>query len=194
MAGGARAFAFRRPGHAFVNRRLNHFRPATKIRVIVFTRIYPAGAKVPSSRVRRTECRRSEGRILVPFQASPKFIARAAALAAGLALAAPAALAGDCSAKEAEAAGQSAANLVRDAVEKAVAVEGKEMMNLTVCRTRGAAMEIEYKYNFMGPDGYYWVEGEGSLDGAGGGSVKFKRVSDKLKEAAAAKNVVLAAK
>lgn len=108
--------------------------------------------------------------------------------------AAPAAFAGTCSSKEEETTGANAAKLVRDQVSTVVSVEGKEMIHLTDCAKQGANFAIEYKYNFMGPDGYYWVEGKGSLDGAGAGSVTFTKLSDKLKEAAAAKNVQLASR
>lgn len=114
-------------------------------------------------------------------------------LATAAAVAAPAAFAGECNAKEAELAGKTAADLTRAHVEKVMAVEGKEMMNLSACKTRGANFEVKYKYNFMGADGYNWVEGEGVVS-ANGGTVDLKRVSDKLKDAAAAKNVTLAAR
>ncbi len=114
-------------------------------------------------------------------------------LAAAVSFAAPAALAGDCNAKEAELAGKAAADLTRAHVEKVMAVQGKEMMNLSACRTKGDTFEVKYKYNFMGADGYNWVEGEGVVS-ANGGTVDLKRVSDKLKDAAAAKNITLAAR
>ena len=114
-------------------------------------------------------------------------------VAAAAAVLAPAAFAGECNAKEVEAAGGTAANLVRARVETVVAIQGKEMINLSACKTKGAAFEIEYKYNFMGPDGYYWVEGEGSITGASG-TITFKKLSDKLESAAKAKNVTLASR
>jgi len=114
-------------------------------------------------------------------------------LAAAVAVAAPAALAGECNTKEAELAGKAAADLTRAHVEKVMTVEGKEMMNLSACKTKGASFEVKYKYNFMGADGYNWVEGEGVVSAAGG-TIDLKRVSDKLKDAAAAKNVTLAAR
>jgi hypothetical protein len=100
----------------------------------------------------------------------------------------------NCNAKELESAGQAAAGLVRAKVETVVSVAGKEMINLSACKTKAGNFEIEYKYNFMGPEGYYWVEGEGSITPAGAGSVAFKRLSDKLKEAADAKSVSLASR
>ncbi len=122
-----------------------------------------------------------------------KFSHLAVAAAAAVAIA-PVAFAGDCNPKEVESAGQHAAGLVRAKVETVVAVQGKEMINLSACRTKAGNFEIEYKYNFMGPEGYYWVEGNGSVSPAGAGSVAFKRLSDKLKEAADAKSVSLASR
>lgn len=113
---------------------------------------------------------------------------------AALALAcSPAAFAGECNAKETESVGKTAATLIRSKVEAVTPVEGKEMLNISSCRTKGAGFEVKYKYNFMGGDGYHWVEGEGDIND-GGGSIELKRVSDKLKDLAAAKNVVLAAR
>lgn len=115
-----------------------------------------------------------------------------ALLAATVLFAAPA-FAGDCSPKEAEAAGKTAADLVRARVESVTAVAGKEMMNLSACRTKGSGFEIKYKYNFMAADGYLWVEGDGTINGASG-EIEVKRMADKLKDAAEAKNIVLAAR
>lgn len=127
----------------------------------------------------------------------PKFnrnVVRVAAVALVAALAAPAAFA-NCKPAEMEVAGSTAAGLVRAKVETVVSVEGKEMINLSACKERGGNFEIEYKYNFMGPEGYYWVEGEGSITAAGAGSsVALKRLSDKLKSAAEAKSVSLASR
>jgi hypothetical protein len=115
------------------------------------------------------------------------------ALLAAAFLAAPAAFAGDCSPKEAEAVGKTAADLVRARVESVTAVAGKEMMNLSACKSKGGGFEIKYKYNFMAADGYLWVEGEGTINGASG-EIEVKRMADKLKDAAEAKNIVLAAR
>ncbi len=125
---------------------------------------------------------------------SLKNLTRAAALAVVAFAAAPAALALDCNSKEIDSVGQQTAVLVRDAVSKAIAIDGKEMLNLTACDTRGGKFEVEYKYNFMGGGGYSWVEGVATLDASGAGTVAFKKVSDKVKEAAAAKGATLAMK
>lgn len=121
-----------------------------------------------------------------------RHIVRLSAVVLATAILAPAAFA-NCNPRDMEAAGQTAANLVRAKVETVVAVEGKEMINLSACRSRSGNYEIEYKYNFMGPDGYYWVEGSGSVTAAGG-SVELKRLSDKLRSAAAEKSITLASR
>jgi len=120
--------------------------------------------------------------------------ARVAVLAVAAFVAAPAALALDCNSKEIETVGQQTAALVRDAVSKAITIDGKEMLNLAACESRGGKFNVEYKYNFMGGGGYSWVEGEATLDASGAGTVAFKKVSDKVKESAAAKGATLAMK
>lgn len=125
----------------------------------------------------------------------PAGAAARTALFAAIAFASvPAAFAADCSAKQAETAGKAAADLARAKVETVMPVAGKEMMNLSSCREKGSDFEIKFKYNFMGADGYNWVEAEGVVLAAGGGTIEIKRISDKLKELAAAKNVVLASR
>ena len=125
---------------------------------------------------------------------SLKYHARVAVLAVAAVVAAPAALALDCNSKEVETIGQQTAALVRDAVSKAITIDGKEMLNLSACDSRGGKFTVEYKYNFMGGGGYSWVEGEATLDASGAGTVAFKKVSDKVKESAAAKGATLAMK
>ena len=54
-------------------------------------------------------------------------------------------------------------------VSPAVAVQGKQMVNIDVCDMSAGTVVVTYKFNFLGADGLYWVQGSAKVKGAGGG-------------------------
>jgi hypothetical protein len=108
------------------------------------------------------------------------------ALTAGLSLVAASAFA-ECNETQEAEAGMYAATVSKDAVSKVVPVTGKQMVNVASCEFRAGQYIVDYKYNFLGADGLYWVEASAKF-GAGGSSpsIKFTKKSPNL-EAAEAK-------
>ena len=109
------------------------------------------------------------------------------ALSAGLGLFAVSAFA-ECNESQEAEAGMYAASVSKDAVSKVVPVTGKQMVNVSSCEFRSGTFTVDYKYNFLGADGLYWVEATAKF-GSGGSSpsIKFSKKSPNL-EAAEAKS------
>ncbi|MGA9657658.1 MAG: hypothetical protein WBQ60_00955 [Asticcacaulis sp.] len=63
-----------------------------------------------------------------------------------------------CSDDQEATAGMLAAGVAKSTVSKVVAVTGKQMVNVTSCEFRAGTYDVDYKYNFLGADGLYWVE------------------------------------
>lgn len=104
-----------------------------------------------------------------------------------------AASAASCSASDEQQAGTLAAKLIKQKVSEVVPVAGKQLINLSSCVTRGSQFVVDFRFNFTGEGGLYWLEGEATLDGTGAGELKSSRASDNLKAAATAKGSVLLA-
>jgi len=104
-----------------------------------------------------------------------------------------AASAATCSASDEQQAGALAAKLIKQKVSEVVPVAGKQLINVSSCMSRGCQFVVEFRFNFAGDSGLYWLEGEATVDGAGGGDLKTSRASDNLKAAASAKGSVLLA-
>lgn len=99
----------------------------------------------------------------------------------------------ECTPEQEAAAGKAAGAAAGNLVKQVVPVQGKQMVNLTDCDVRGGNFKIEFKYNFLGPDGLYWVEASGTIPTSGnGGDVKIKRMSPNLQAASAKSGVKLA--
>jgi hypothetical protein len=98
-----------------------------------------------------------------------------------------------CSATAEQEAGKLAAKLIKEKVSAVVPVAGKQLINMSSCNERSGKFVVEFRYNFTGDAGLYWLEGEATLDPAGGGELKTNRASDNLKAAAAEKGSVLLA-
>lgn len=103
------------------------------------------------------------------------------------------AFAAECSSTQTQEAGKLAAALVRQKVSEVVPVDGKQFINLNLCDVRGGQFKVDFRYNFTGADGLYWLEGEASFDQGGAGDVKSRRASDNLRAAASGKGSMLLA-
>ena len=105
-----------------------------------------------------------------------------------------AAQATECDDSQQAEAGSTLAGLAKAAVSKVVPVTGKQMVNINACDVRAGTYAIEFKYNFLGADGLYWVEGTARF-GAGGSnpSVKITKASPNMAAAESKAGVKLAA-
>ena len=102
------------------------------------------------------------------------------------------ALASPCSDDQESQAGMLAAGVSKDAVSKVVAVTGKQMVSVDACEAKDGNFIIEYKYNFLGDGGVYWVAASAKF-GPGGASpsIKFTGKSPSLAAAEAKSGVKL---
>ncbi|WP_052019371.1 hypothetical protein [Asticcacaulis sp. YBE204] len=100
----------------------------------------------------------------------------------------------ECSGSEEAATGKAISAAAATAVSKAVAIEGKQMVNLSMCETAPGGIYAEFKFNFLGADGLYWVEGNARMQGANLSEIKLKKMSPNLADATAKAGIKLAAK
>ena len=98
----------------------------------------------------------------------------------------------DCSDDQQAQAAAIAATLTKPAVSKVVAVTGKQMVSVDACEAKDGNFIIEYKYNFLGDGGVYWVAASAKF-GPGGASpsIKFTGKSPSLAAAEAKSGVKL---
>ena len=122
-----------------------------------------------------------------------KIFVAVAAVAAFAAFAVPA-LAAECSDDQESAAGMLAAGVGKDTVSKVVPVTGKQMVNVESCDFHAGGYNVDFKYNFLGADGLYWVEISAKFNGDGSGaSAKVTKESPNMAAAEAKSGVKLAA-
>ncbi|MDC7685101.1 hypothetical protein PQU92_17590 [Asticcacaulis sp. BYS171W] len=100
----------------------------------------------------------------------------------------------ECSGSEEAATGKAISTAAAAAVSKVVAVEGKQMVNLSMCETSPGGIYAEFKFNFLGADGLYWVEGNARMQGASLSEIKLKKLSPNLADASAKTGIKVAAK
>lgn len=113
--------------------------------------------------------------------------------AAALALSAAAAQAGTCGDDQETTAGMLVATIAKNAVSKVVPVTGKQMVNLENCDVHGSAYNVDFKYNFLGADGLYWIEANARFNADGSGaSIKISGKSPNMAAAEAKSGVSLA--
>lgn len=109
------------------------------------------------------------------------------------ALASTTAFASVCSETQETQAGTVAARISKDFVGKVVPVTGKQMINLNGCEMSGASFIVEYKYNFLGADGLYWIEATAKFNADGSNSsVRVSKTSPNMAAAEAKAGVKLA--
>jgi hypothetical protein len=77
-------------------------------------------------------------------------------------------------------------------ISPVVPVTGKQMVNIETCSDAGAALVAEFKYNLIGADGLYWVNGRIKLTGKDVKELAFVKLSPNLASASEAKGVKLA--
>ncbi len=112
---------------------------------------------------------------------------------AALAFCATQALASPCTDDQESTAGMLAAGVAKDVVSKVVPVTGKQMVNVESCEFRAGAYNVDYKYNFLGADGLYWVELSSKFNGDGSGATsKVSKASPNMAAAEAKSGTKLA--
>jgi hypothetical protein len=70
--------------------------------------------------------------------------------------------------------------------------QGKKMINLDNCYADGKTMLYDFKYNIIGADGLYWVQGHVKLSSGAVAELKFTSLSPNLAAASAKAGVKLA--
>jgi len=99
----------------------------------------------------------------------------------------------ECDEAQESAAGKAIATSASATISKAVAVEGKQMVNINTCDSAGKTTLVEFKYNFLGAGGLYWAEGSAKVTGGAVTELKLRRLSPNLADASAKSGVKLAA-
>lgn len=98
-----------------------------------------------------------------------------------------------CNEAQETQAGNVAAKISKDFVGKVVPVTGKQMINLNGCEMSGSGFVVDYKYNFLGADGLYWIEATAKFNADGSGSnIKVTKASPNMAAAEAKAGVKLA--
>ena len=100
----------------------------------------------------------------------------------------------ECSDDQQAQAATIAATITKPAVSKVVAVTGKQMVSIDACESKDGNFLVEYKYNFLGDGGLYWVSASAKF-GPGGASpsIRFTGKSPNLAAAEARSGLKLSA-
>jgi hypothetical protein len=98
----------------------------------------------------------------------------------------------ECDEAQEGVAGKAVAAAAKTEVSKAVAVTGKQMVTLNTCEVRAGTTIVDYKYNFLGADGLYWVEGSAKVAGGAVSEIKLRKLSPNLADASGKAGVKLA--
>ncbi|ESQ74354.1 hypothetical protein [Asticcacaulis sp. AC402] len=98
----------------------------------------------------------------------------------------------ECEEAEEATAGKAVATAAAAKVATAVAVTGKQMIDVTECSLNGGGVLVIFKYNVLGADGLYWIQGSAKVKGAAVIDMKVLQMSPNLSAASAAKGVKLA--
>lgn len=123
---------------------------------------------------------------------SPKTWLTVAAVALTASIFASQAFAGDCEEDQEAIVGKAVASAAAAKVNAMVPGAGKQMISLDTCDVSGAGMSADFKYNVIGSDGLYWVQGHAKVAGTTVSDLKFSSMSPNLAAASAKSGVKLA--
>lgn len=98
----------------------------------------------------------------------------------------------ECEEAEEAMAGKAVAAATAAKVTPAVAITGKQMLDISECNIGGGGVVVLFKYNFLGADGLYWVQGSAKVKAGTVSDLKVMTMSPNLSAATAAKGVKLA--
>lgn len=123
---------------------------------------------------------------------SPKTWFMATAVALTATVFASHALAGDCEEDQEAIVGKAIATAAASKVNSLVPGAGKQMISLDTCDVSGGGMSADFKFNVIGSDGLYWIQGHAKVAGATVSDLKFTTASPNLAAAEAKAGVKLA--
>ncbi len=98
----------------------------------------------------------------------------------------------DCEEEQEDIVGKAVAAAASAKVASLVPGAGKQMVNLETCEVGGAGFTTTFKFNVIGADGLYWVQGKAKVSGKTVTDLTISQVSPNLASAASAKGVKLA--
>ena len=123
---------------------------------------------------------------------SPKTWLPAAAVTVACALFASHAFAGDCDDDQEGLVGKAVASVAASKINSLIPGAGKQMISLDTCDVSGAGIQTDFKFNVIGSDGLYWVQGHAKVSGTAVSDIKFTSLSPNLAAASAKSGVKLA--
>ncbi|EGF91254.1 hypothetical protein ABI_26690 [Asticcacaulis biprosthecium C19] len=98
----------------------------------------------------------------------------------------------ECEEAEETIAGKAVATAAAAKVSTAVAVTGKQMLDVVECNIGSGSIMVVFKYNFLGADGLYWIQGSAKVKAGMVTEMQVKHLSPNLTAASAAKGLKLA--
>lgn len=98
----------------------------------------------------------------------------------------------ECEEAQESMAGKAVAQSTATRVAPAVAVTGKQMIDIAECNVGAGGLFVTFKYNFLAADGLYWLQGSAKVKGSEVSDFKVLSMSPNLSTATAAKGVKLA--
>ncbi len=123
---------------------------------------------------------------------SPKTWLAATAIVLATTVFASHAFAGDCEEDQEAIVGKAVAAAAAAKVNSLVPGAGKQMISLDTCDVSGSGMSADFKFNVIGSDGLYWVQGHAKVAGTAVSDLKFTTMSPNLAAASAKSGVKLA--
>ncbi len=99
----------------------------------------------------------------------------------------------ECDEGAEDMAGKAIATAATAKISSAVTLQGKQMLSLDECNITGGGLYITFKYNVIGTDGLYWIQGSAKVRGSDVTELKVTQMSSNLAAATAAKGIKLAA-
>jgi len=98
----------------------------------------------------------------------------------------------DCEDAQEDIVGKAVAAAASAKVASLVPNAGKQMINLETCDVGSGGFTTTFKYNVIGSDGLYWIQGKAKVAGKNVSDLTISQVSPNLASAASAKGVKLA--
>ena len=98
----------------------------------------------------------------------------------------------DCDDDQQDMTGKAVAVAAAAKVSSVIPGSGKQMINLDSCDVEGTSVLADFKYNVIGSDGLYWVQGKAKVSGKIVQDLKITGMSPNLAAASAKAGVKLA--
>jgi len=98
----------------------------------------------------------------------------------------------DCEEDQEDMVGKAVAAAASAKVSTLVPNAGKQMINLETCEVGSGGFTTTFKFNVIGSDGLYWVQGKAKVAGKSVTDLAISQVSPNLASAASSKGVKLA--